>query len=129
MSTHCLRLLKGLRVETTYKVRGKTSKSTEWCPSRGLIEGCCSSPISFSIFHAEVMRQAGIERNELIQNRGLAMGIEWCYRKKEFFPPRDTTEGSGGSDTSRFRVHVRDLVYFRETVSSDHQMSNAITPV
>ena len=44
--------LNNLHEETIYKVKGKNAVSESWVAQRGLREGCATSSIFFSIFHA-----------------------------------------------------------------------------
>ena len=51
-----LKTLQNLHERTEYKVKGRPSMSEAWEPQRGLREGCATSPISFNIYHACVMK-------------------------------------------------------------------------
>ena len=53
-----LKTLKNIHERTEYKANGRTSMSGAWEPQRGLREGCATSPISFNIYHACVMKLA-----------------------------------------------------------------------
>jgi hypothetical protein len=97
MKERCLRALQGLHEQTSYKIKGREEHSTEWCPQRGLREGCATSPELFNIYHSAAIRQAK-------EVRGNNVGISWMWRPRSALPPRSTRLASKSSETKRFRV-------------------------
>ena len=64
-------------LETTeYHVRGRRKEgfSDAWVPTRGLREGCATSPVLFNAFHQLVMRQA-----EEARGREGEVGVGWRW--------------------------------------------------
>ena len=74
MTEKMLQALKNLHEKTIYKVRGRNAMSESWVPQRGLREGCTTSPILFSIFHACVMKRANEERRKNAEKREFVIG-------------------------------------------------------
>ena len=70
-----LRVILDLHEATEYAVRGREGDSEVWVPERGLREGCPSSPILFNIYHQAVMRVAAVERKEVAEVSGKAVGV------------------------------------------------------
>ena len=84
-------------------MRGREENSDLRQLLRGLRERCATSPILFNIYHLAAMRQAAEERKKSAQERGLAVGIELCWRPGNSLPPKSTKKAIESKERETFR--------------------------
>ena len=72
-----LRVIQMLHGGTSYKVRVHGGMSKVFVLERGLREGCPSSPVLFSVYHAAVMMDFRARRSEAASASQMVEGIDW----------------------------------------------------
>ena len=103
MKEECIRILKGLHEGTEYRVRGREENSDSWQPLHGLREGCATSPILFNIYHSAAMRQAAEDRAKSAHEKGLAIVIEFSWRRGNSPPPKSTLQATKSIQRETYR--------------------------
>lgn len=94
-----LRIWMALHDHTDYRVKVYGDVSSAWRPSRGLREGCPSSPPVFNIYHDAVMRDFRVRGRAAAAAQDEAPGVEWAYKVTARLGPKnaDRTQSSGDS--------------------------------
>ncbi len=75
-----IKVCKALHEATRYSVKFLGGESSEWCPMRGLREGCPTSPPLFNVYHDAVMEDVRKQRQENAKRTGVEACIEWHYK-------------------------------------------------
>ena len=78
LKIRCLETVINLHETTEYKVRGRKGVSVAWNFTRGLREGCLTSPILFNVHHQAVVRQAIEQRRSV--NEATEIVWKWIPR-------------------------------------------------
>ena len=104
MRERMLKTMKNLHEKTIYKVKGRNAMSESWVPQRGLREGCATSPILFSIFHACAIKRANEERRKNAEKENLQLGIPWTWKPGFSLPPKSQSKAMQSSENERIEI-------------------------
>ena len=96
--------MKNLHEKNIYTVKGRNAMSESWVPQRGLREGCATSSILFSIFHACVMKRANEDRRKNAEKENLQLGIPWTWKPGFSLPPKSQSKAMQSSENERIEI-------------------------